>query len=192
MKRLPCLLTTLLMSGCASLPPTVVTKTVFNVTEYTKHELDEIEEQRRSLGSPADLLDPFYTRLKYYLLVEADINKLYDRLAPHIEMATPAPKLKLMPVQGKIKKAVYQTRANEIINEFVLNRIEAYQFVNTSNSSSDRPVWVIQPEVTLENNKVYLKLRLMDENGNIKQTLGNKSTLTDYFFFNYIDGIRFD
>ena len=182
----------LIISGCSSTEPTVITKTIFNVTEIPNKQLYAAEAKRRAAESPAELLDPFYTRLKYYLKIEAEVNLLYDKLEAKIYSEVNRPAIKLMPVQGKIKGAKYQDRANTIISEFIRNRIEAYDFDNNQLNFMHKKSWSIHPTLKMRNGNICLQLQLKDENNLEIPILGANSDTTDYFFFNYVDGIRFD
>ena len=178
--------------GCQSTEPVVITKVVYNITEVPHEKAYEKEAERRAIESPTDLLDPFFVRLQYYLQVEKEINLIYDKLETSIYSGADKPKIKLLPVKGKIKGATFQSRANIIISEFILNRIEAYDFDNEMQQVTHSKTWFITPKLKIRNGKISLQLELKDENNLIIPVVGASSDITDYFFFNYVDGIRFD
>lgn len=180
------------LGGCQSTEPVVITKVVYNITEVPHEKAYEKEAERRAIESPTDLLDPFFVRLQYYLQIEKEINLIYDKLETSIYSAENKPKIKLLPVQGKIKGATFQSRASVIISEFILNRIEAYDFDNEVRKVTYSKTWFITPKLKIRNGKICLQLELKDENNLITPIVGVSSDITDYFFFNYVDGIRFD
>ena len=66
------------LGGCQSTEPVVITKVVYNITEVPYKKVYTEEAERRANESPADLLDPFFVRLQYYLQIEREISLLAD------------------------------------------------------------------------------------------------------------------
>lgn len=131
-----------------------------------------------------DRLSPYYHRAEQYLLLELQIQQLIAELAVYFSVEPSDLYYRLAPLVNELPTLPKRQRGAHIVEELVKDQLSLYAQYSPKNAD-----WLITPKLTMRFGKICLQLVPSDFTGQSREA-SMALPITDFYFYNYLDGIR--
>lgn len=131
-----------------------------------------------------DRLSPYYHRAEQYLLLELQIQQLIAELAEYFSVSPADLYYRLAPLVNELPALPHRQRGAHIVEELVKDQLRLYAQYSPKNAD-----WLITPKLTMRFGKICLQLVPSDFTGQSREA-SMALPITDFYFYNYLDGIR--
>jgi hypothetical protein len=203
------------------IPAPIIYKKVVHITQWTAPELFELARIKRELdaqqaykqsavhtsksskvnkgSNDSDLLlskssfsksspniaklQPYYIRQQNYQAIQVEMVKLVGKLVEYLQHRDIHAAVVVSKISGNVRNNKHNERAKKIILQYLKSELHRQW-----NSGKD-----------IANNSINLRAQLLVENDVVKLQLSDfnkkniaQTSLPDYFFYRYVDGIRMD
>ncbi len=138
-----------------------------------------------------DKFDPYYHRAQQYLLLELQIQQLISEVVVYHGQPQNSLRYTLEPLKVDLPILPFGKRGTHIVNELLQDQLALYlvEKDTTEQATDDLFNIHITPKLSMRMGKICLQLISKED----KQELLTPSMalpITDYFFYDYLDGIR--
>ena len=131
-----------------------------------------------------DKFSPYYHRAEQYLLLELQIQQLINELAVYFSIEPSELYYRLAPLKNELPALPFRQRGAHIVEELVKDQLSLYAQHSPKNAD-----WLITPKLTMRFGKICLQLVPSDFTGKSREA-SMALPITDYYFYDYLDGIR--